>query len=139
MLAQHFSGERIAELSGLIDPETDTGLDYYPLPKPGERFPVSDPALAPRMTPRPDSDAEFLKAILEGIAGIEALAYRRLSDLGGPQLGSMRSVGGGAANATWRRIRERRLGVPFLPVLSEEAAAGTARLALAGARKAGVL
>ena len=139
VLALHFSGERVVELSALIDPETDTGLDYYPLPKPGERFPVSDPALAPRMTPRPDSDAEFLKAVLEGIAGIEALAYRRLSDLGGPQLGSMRSVGGGAANAVWRRIRERRLGVPFLPVLSEEAAAGTARLALAGARKAGVL
>lgn len=139
VLAQHFSGDRVAELSRLIDPETDTGLDYYPLPKPGERFPVSDPALPPRMTPRPDSDAEFLKAILEGIAGIEALAYRRLSDLGGPQLGSMRSVGGGAGNAVWRRIRERRLGVPFLPVLSEEAAAGTARLALAGARKAGVL
>lgn len=139
VLAQHFSLERIAGLSAAIDPETDTGLDYYPLPKRGERFPISDPALEPRMTPRPQDDAALLKAIFEGIAGVEALAYRRLSELGGPALASIRSVGGGARNAVWRRIRERRLGVPFLPVLSEEAAAGTARLALAGARKAGVL
>jgi len=51
----------------------------------------------------------------------------------------MRSVGGGAANAAWTRIRQRRLGVPFLDARSQEAAAGTARLALAGAHAAGLL
>jgi D-ribulokinase len=39
----------------------------------------------------------------------------------------------------WTEIRKRRLVVPFLPVLSEEAAAGAARLALSGAKEAGVL
>ena len=49
----------------------------------------------------------------------------------------MRSVGGGAKNAAWTAIRQRKLGVPFLAALSEEAAAGAARLALAGAREGG--
>ena len=31
VLAAHFSSEQIEELSQRIDPETDTGLDYYPL------------------------------------------------------------------------------------------------------------
>ncbi|MCK3776359.1 FGGY-family carbohydrate kinase [Ensifer sesbaniae] len=139
VLAEHFSPERIAALSAGIDPSVDTGLDYYPLVKPGERFPVADPDFPPRMSPRPADDAAFLKAIFEGIAGVESLAYRRLTSLGGPALRSLRSVGGGAKNAAWTAIRARKLGVPFLPVLSEEAAAGSARLALAGARKAGVL
>lgn len=139
VLAAHFSAERIDELSARIDPAIDTGLDYYPLTKPGERFPIADPNFQPRLKPRPEDDAVFLKAIFEGIAGVESLAYQRLAALGGPKLGSIRTVGGGAKNAAWSAIRARKLGVPFLTVRSEEAAAGTARLALAGARQAGVL
>jgi sugar (pentulose or hexulose) kinase len=139
VLAAHFTGEQIAELSARIDPADDTGLDYYPLTKPGERFPIADPNFEPRMTPRPQDDAMFLKAIFEGIAGVESLAYQRLTALGGPKLGSIRTVGGGAKNAAWSAIRARKLGVPFLVVHSEEAAAGTAQLALAGAKQAGVL
>ena len=104
----------------------------------GERFPIADPSLQPRLLPRPDSDADYLKAMLEGIAAIEALGYQRLAELGAPKLTSVRSVGGGAANAAWTEIRRRRLGVDFLPALSDEAAAGTARLALTGAREAGL-
>jgi D-ribulokinase len=139
VLAAHFSAERIAALSDTIDPQTETGLGFYPLTKPGERFPIADPELAPKMTPRPADDAEFLKAIFEGIAGIEHLAYERLVSLGSPALRSIRTVGGGAKNSAWTAIRRRKLAVPFLPVASEEAAAGAARLALAGAREAGVL
>ncbi|PLU22874.1 carbohydrate kinase, partial [Sinorhizobium medicae] len=139
VLAAHFETGRIAALSESIDPATDTGLDFYPLLKPGERFPVADPAFLPRMEPRPAEDAEFLKAIFEGIAGVERLAYERLVSLGSPALRSIRTVGGGAKNATWTAIRKRKLAVPFLPVLSEEAAAGAARLALSGAREAGLL
>ncbi|THF56383.1 FGGY-family carbohydrate kinase [Ollibium composti] len=139
VLGQFFDTNRIRALSAEIDPETDTGLDYYPLLKPGERFPIADPVYPPRLTPRPESDATFLQGMLEGIAAIEALGYRRLAELGAPQLKSMRSVGGGAANAAWTHIRQRRLGVPFLDARSQEAAAGTARLALAGARAAGLL
>jgi sugar (pentulose or hexulose) kinase len=117
VLAQHFPVARIIELSAAIDPMTETGLDYYPLPAVGERFPIADPALPPRLTPRPADDADYLKGMLEGIAEIEALGYRRLAELGAPRLTSVRSVGGGAANAAWTAIRQRKLGVDLLPAL----------------------
>ncbi|MGX7875225.1 FGGY-family carbohydrate kinase [Mesorhizobium sp. ORM6] len=133
VLAQHFPLARIVELSAMIDPTTETGLDYYPLGTIGERFPIADPALPPRLSPRPADDADYLKAMFEGMAAIEALGYQRLAELGTPALTSVRSVGGGAANPAWTAIRRRKLGVNFLPTLSDEAAAGTARLALKGA------
>ncbi|MCV2865091.1 FGGY-family carbohydrate kinase [Albidovulum sediminicola] len=132
-LLAHFTAEEMTALTPEIDPETDTGLDYYPLPKPGERFPVADPLLAPRTDPRPESRAEFLKALFEGVAGVEALAFRRLAELGAPPLRSVRSVGGGAQNPVWTRIRERRLGVRMEAPQSSEAAFGAALLAKAGA------
>jgi len=134
VLAAHFDVARVVELTQAIDPDQPTGLDYYPLLKPGERFPIADPELQPRLEPRPADDARFLQGLFEGMAAIEALAYGRLSELGGPQLRSVRSVGGGARNPAWTRIRQKRIGVPFLPVLSEEAAAGAARLAWQGIR-----
>ncbi|MGC2083316.1 MAG: FGGY-family carbohydrate kinase [Bradyrhizobium sp.] len=139
VLARHFRLSRIIELSAAIETDTETGLDYYPLAAPGERFPIADPDLPPRLTPRPTDDGEYLKAMLEGIAAIEALGYQRLAELGAPRLNSVRSVGGGAANPVWTAIRKRKLAVEFLPPTSAEAAAGAARLALTGARKAGLL
>src|SRR5690606_10694209 len=117
-------------LSAGIDPETPTGLSYYPLARPGERFPVSAPDLQPRVLPRPDDDAVYFQGLLEGISDIEARGYGILEQLGGPPLASVRTVGGGAANHAWARLRMRRLGVPFLPAQSVEAAVGVARLAL---------
>jgi sugar (pentulose or hexulose) kinase len=139
VLAHFFGREELDRLSGEIDPETETGLDYYPLIEPGERFPIMDKTLPPRLTPRPASDATFLKGMLEGVAGIEKIGYARLAGLGAPPLRSVRSVGGGAANAAWTAIRRRKLGVSFLPAASEEAAAGAARLALTGLQATGAL
>lgn len=48
-------------------------------------------------------------------------------------------LGIGAANPASTRIRQRKLGIALLPALSDEAAAGAARLALTGAREAGLL
>lgn len=130
VLAQFFTPEAIRDHSGRIDPSVTTGLDYYPLLAPGERFPVNDPALLPRMTPRPADDGVFLQALLEGIANIEALGYRRLAELGGPRLTSVATVGGGAANSSWSRIRATALKVLLRMPESHEAAVGVARLAL---------
>jgi D-ribulokinase len=130
VLAQFFSAEQMRDISPRIDTRLSTGLDYYPLPARGERFPINDPALMPRMTPRPDDHAVFLQALFEGIARIEALGYRRLSELGGPGLASVATVGGGAANESWRRIRAAALGVPIVTSEHDEAAVGVARLAL---------
>ena len=89
--------------------------------------------MAPRLTPRPESEERFFQAVLEGIAEVEALAYERLQHLGAPALLSVRSVGGGASNLGWTRIRQRLLGVPFEAPASQEACEGTARLVLARA------
>jgi sugar (pentulose or hexulose) kinase len=131
-LAHYFSREDIVRLSGLIDPGHATGLDYYPLAKPGERFPINDPAFAPRVTPKPDDERLYFQAMLEGIAAVEALGYRRLAELGTSPLKSIRSVGGGAANEAWTKIRLNVLGVPGHAALSDHAAVGTARLAWRG-------
>lgn len=132
VLAAHFSREDLARLTPVLRAHEPTSLDYYPLVMPGERFPLNDPQLPPRLTPRPPDDAVFLQAMLEGMARIEAMAYRTLASLGASPLQSMRSVGGGAVNEAWSAIRARALGVPMLPPASTHAAVGTARLAWRG-------
>lgn len=136
VLAQFFTADQIRKNSQCIDAGMTTGLDYYPLPGPGERFPIRDPLAEPRMTPRPDDDAVFLQALFEGIAAIEALGYGRLEELGGSPLVSVTTVGGGAANGVWNRIRATALGVPVVTSDSPEAAVGAARLALRAIEKA---
>jgi sugar (pentulose or hexulose) kinase len=131
-LLAHFSSADLARLSPLIDPDTDSGLDYYPLPCQGERFPVADPDFQPRVTPRPADDARFLQGLFEGIGGIEAAGYERLAALGAPRLRTLRSIGGGAGNPVWTRLRERRLGVPMRAPQSDAAAYGAALLAKRG-------
>lgn len=132
VLLAHFTREALAELSASLSAAPPTGLDYYPLTRDGERFPLNDASLRPRLTPRPPDDATFLKGMLEGMAAIEASGYAALASLGATPLRTMRTVGGGAANAVWSRIREARLGVPMVAVDSEHAAVGVARLAWQG-------
>jgi sugar (pentulose or hexulose) kinase len=70
--------------------------------------------------------------VLEGIAAIEAQGYAKLAELGASPLSSIRSVGGGVANAAWTAIRLKALKVPAREAMSEHAAMGTARLAWRG-------
>ena len=133
VIAKLFAAEELEALTARVDPDHPTGLDYYPLLRAGERFPINDPALPPRLQPVPEDRARFFQAVLEGVAEIEALGYRRLKELGAPELASVRAVGGGAGNAAWTRIRQRRISAPFLPAASQEASVGVARLALKGA------
>ncbi|WP_150526603.1 FGGY-family carbohydrate kinase [Roseibium sediminis] len=129
-LLNHFTPEEMHALSQRIDPAKPCDLDYYPLPRPGERFPINDPALPPRETPRPADDAEFLHGLLLGIAGVEHLGYSRLAELGAPKLKSIRTVGGGADNPVWTVLRNKLLHVPVREILASEAAVGSATIAL---------
>ena len=129
-LRQFFSDLQLTELSRQIDASFDSPLDYYPLPRPGERFPYNDPELMPRLTPRPANDVEFLHGMLQGLARIEATGYARLAELGATPLKSVTTSGGGANNETWRKIREKILGVPVNIPMQLEAAYGAAKLAL---------
>lgn len=130
VLRARFSTCDVHRYSRLMDPGQPTGLDYYPLPAPGERFPVADPQLQPRLTPRPPSDLRFFQGILEGIARIEQQAYLRLAALGAPYPAKVVTVGGGAVNHAWTQIRAGMLGVPVTRAEQQEAAYGAALLAL---------
>lgn len=131
-IGKYFSKDDLARLTPLLEPDHPTGLDFYPLPKPGERFPINDPAYPPRLEPRPADERVFFQGILESIARIEAEAYAKLGELGASKLASIRTAGGGASNPAWTKIRLKALGVPEKPSLSEHAAVGTARLAWRG-------
>jgi sugar (pentulose or hexulose) kinase len=131
VLRQFFDDRTLAALSEKIDPTVASPLDYMPLPKPGERFPVNDPQLAPRLTPRPADAAEFLHGLLESVARIEARGYALLAERGAP-LHRVETAGGGAHNPAWMRIRERLLGVPVARAAHTEAAYGAALLARDG-------
>ncbi|MBI5918037.1 MAG: FGGY-family carbohydrate kinase [Nitrosomonadales bacterium] len=140
VLRQFFDDAQLAELSARIDPTQDSPLDYYPLPRPGERFPVNDPQLAPRLSPRPlrpgsgptENNAEFLHGLLQGLARIEAAGYAKLAELGATPLRAVVTAGGGAKNAVWRQMRERLLGVPVTATDQAEAAFGAALLGMRG-------
>jgi len=130
VLGRYFDNAQLAALSMRIDPLKYSPLDYYPLTGIGERFPVNDAQLAPRLEPRPDSDAEFLHGLLQGLARIEAAGYARLAELGAPALKRVVTNGSGAKNDTWRIMRERLLGVPVSTASNCEAAYGSALLCL---------
>jgi D-ribulokinase len=134
VLRHYFADDQMAAMTPRLRPEQPTGLDYYPLLVPGERFPVNDPLLPPRLSPRPCDDTLFFQGLLEGMAAIEHRAYLLLAELGAPYPTSVRSTGGGAPNPAWTTIRRRLLGVPTVPAGECEAAYGTALLARQGWR-----
>ncbi|MBW8372267.1 MAG: FGGY-family carbohydrate kinase [Thiobacillus sp.] len=135
VLRQFFDDRTLAALSEQIDPAVASPLDYLPLPRTGERFPVNDPALAPRLTPRPADDAEFLHGLLESLARIEARGYGLLAELGSAPVRRIETAGGGARNPVWTRIRQRILGVPVKRADQTEAAYGAALLARDGEQR----
>nr|WP_209262405.1 FGGY-family carbohydrate kinase [Thiorhodococcus minor] len=130
VLRQHFTDDEIRALSAAIDPSTETGLGYYPLPGTGERFPRHDPGLKPALAPRPETPDQFLQGLLEGIAAIEAEGYAKLAELGAPAPTQVASLGGGSLNDAWTGIRARLLGVPVMAAAHQEAAYGAALLAM---------
>ena len=136
VLRRYFDDAQLAALSAHIDPLQTSPLDYYPLSKTGERFPVNDAHLAPRMEPRllrpgsgqAESDVEFLHGLLQGLARIEAAGYAKLAALDAPPLSRVITNGGGAKNTVWCQMRERLLGVPVSTALHTQAAYGSALL-----------
>ncbi|MDJ1185063.1 FGGY-family carbohydrate kinase [Roseofilum casamattae] len=130
VLRHFFSDRELDNLSRHIDPQQESPLDYYPLLGRGDRFPINDPNLEPRLEPRPEHPADFLHGLLESIARIESIGYQRLWELGASPLLQLYSAGGGAKNNQWTKIRQRHLSVPFRSPLHPQAAYGSACLAL---------
>ncbi|XP_051146451.1 D-ribulose kinase [Andrographis paniculata] len=133
VLRQIFTDDQLEKLSQQINPAEASPLDYYPLQDIGERFPVADPKMEPRLHPRPESDVDYLHGILESIARIEAQGYKLLTELGATPVEEVFTAGGGSKNDKWIKIRERVMGLPVRKALQTEAAYGAALLALKGA------
>ncbi len=130
VLRAFFQDEELETLSQQINPNLNSPLDYYPLLKKGDRFPINDPELPPRLEPRPSNSVEFLHGLLESIARIEAQGYQLLQQLGATPLTQVYTAGGGAKNPVWTTIRERYLNVPMVQPIQTAAAYGAARLAM---------
>ncbi|XP_010472117.1 PREDICTED: uncharacterized protein LOC104751792 isoform X1 [Camelina sativa] len=135
VLRQLFSDEQLERLSQEINPMVASSLDYYPLQSSGERFPIADPNLAPRLLPRPESNVEYLHGIFESIARIEGKGYKLLKELGATEAEEVFTAGGGAKNDKWIRIRQRVLGLPVKKAVHTEASYGASLLALKGAKQ----
>ncbi|DBA69471.1 hypothetical protein WJX79_006379 [Trebouxia sp. C0005] len=130
VLQQFFNSEQLSLLSEQIDPQTSSGLQYYPLLGQGQRFPINDPNLQPHVSPRPEDDSLFLHGLLEGIARIECEAYNLLKQLGATPVTKVHTAGGGSTSKVWTTIREGMLGVSVVASEQAEAAYGAALLAL---------
>jgi len=132
VLRHYFSQQQLDTLTPLLQPEKLTELNYYPLLQAGERFPVNNPALKPRLEPKAENDVEFFQAILEGIGQIEQDGYNKLQQLGAPYPTQVETAGGGSKNASWKQIRQQLLGVPVHSAQFSEACYGSALLAKRG-------
>ncbi|MEN8133157.1 MAG: FGGY-family carbohydrate kinase [Pseudomonadota bacterium] len=132
VLRQYFTQQQLRAMTPELHPDRPTGLDYYPLTATGERFPQANPGLRPRLSPRPSDPVRFFQGMLEGIAEIEKQGYQKLWSLGAPYPRTVRSVGGGAANIAWTKIRQRRLEIDIISAEHPEAAYGAALLARYG-------
>ncbi|MEA3404785.1 MAG: FGGY-family carbohydrate kinase [Pseudomonadota bacterium] len=126
----------LAELlkPGCIDRWQPRSLpDYYPLIKAGERFPVADAHLKPKL-PVFEKDAdhkqqrEFLLAMIQGLTQIEKLGYQRLEELGANSVQRLFTVGGGTKNRVWQALRQQHLNTQFTEPDSLDAAFGVTRL-----------
>lgn len=130
ILREYFSDSELVELSKQIDPSKRLGYGYYPLNRVGDRFPILDPNKQAVLEPRPPEDYLFLHGLLEALAEIEQTAYDTLYQLGAPKTKKVITVGGGAKNPQWTKIRAAIVGVPIEIAKNNEASFGMALLSL---------
>ncbi|MBE9221857.1 FGGY-family carbohydrate kinase [Cyanobacterium stanieri LEGE 03274] len=129
VLKHFFSSQQLEELSADINPNSLVNYHYYPLINKGDRFPINNPELPPKLTPKPNNPTLFLQGILEGIAEIEQKGYQLLQELGANHLTKVYTAGGGSVNEKWQEIRALKLNVPVTKSPYSEACYGVAILA----------
>ena len=129
ILSRFFSDSEIEELSRQINTSKKTSLNLLPLNSRGERFPVNNPLLKPILNPRPVSDSLYLHALFEGLARIELKGWEKINELTGSFPKRIITIGGGARNPHWRRIREKIIKIPIVSC-KKTTSFGTALLAM---------
>lgn len=146
LLRSHFDDDELVELTAQLRDEplptrlSDAAektllseLDYFPGVLMGFGLSVEE-ATKRLASDRPESDAEFLRAILSSVARVEARSYDTLVSMGASHAPRrVFTAGGGARNDFWSSIRSEAMGgVSVAKSPFAEAAYGTALLARMG-------
>ncbi len=133
-----------ASLASLFDCASMSALDRqagargpsttvcYPLSGTGERFPFVAGAAEALWTGPPVDEVDAYRAVLEGVAFVERLAFERLGELGAPLAAPLRGAGAGSRSDIWAAIRATVLDVPIVRTASADTAFGACILAAAG-------
>ena len=103
----------------------------YPLVAPGERFPIANSTMSALSSGVARDDVDQYRAILEGIAFAERLAYETLSAAGAVIKGAIFTVGGGSRSLIWSSIRATILQRPIAIVENSGSDIGAAMIATA--------
>ena len=135
LLRSNFSDDELVALTDKIDLEDaekeSSTPDYYPGVLMGFGMTVREATDA--LSPRPDADEDFLRAILGSVAGVEARSYREMASMGASNVARVFTAGGGAKNSKWSTIRSRAMGgIPVTASEFAEASYGSALLARMG-------
>lgn len=126
-LLKHFSIAKMEQLMPHLQPDQPSKQLCYPLPRPGERFPLNVPGFAGSKIEETDPLKRF-QMLLEGVCYVEAWGYARLQQ-GGTMVREVFSLGGGTRNEPWMQMRANVLDRPVIVPHCAEAALGTAMLA----------
>ena len=122
----------IAELDERAASRGPAGCVVYPLVTTGERFPFVASDAEGFWLGEPEDDVERHRALLEGVAFLERLAYAHLADVGACLEPPLRSAGRGGRSRAWAAIRASVLGIPLLVAEHTDTAMGACILAAAG-------
>ncbi|MGH7687175.1 MAG: FGGY-family carbohydrate kinase, partial [Candidatus Dormibacteria bacterium] len=114
-----------------------SGFAAYPLARPGDRFPIADPAFTGFGVPDV-CDERLHAALLEGVAFVARLGVDRLTHAGVTTPQSVVVTGGGARSSVWMRVLASVLAVDVVALPDSGPAMGAALLAAAAADRATV-
>lgn len=115
-IAKHFQKEDLKRLEWEAAQRGPSKTVVYPLGGTGERFPFTAAQAVGFEIDRPRDDADFFRAILQGVAFVERLAFDYLQQLGASLSGEFSITGGAVQSALWNQVRAdvlgRRLTIP---------------------------
>lgn len=131
-LTSRFADPDLADYDARAAERGPATVACYPLPGRGERFPFVSGDAEEVWTGSPSDDVDHYRAVLEGVAFVERLAYERLRHLGTAVIPPLRSAGGGSGSGVWTAIRATVLGTPIVCPPSADTAFGACVLAAAG-------
>ena len=131
-LASRFARSSWADLDRRAAARGPATTVCYPLPGVGDRFPFAAAGARELWSAPPADEVDAYRAVLEGVAFVERLAYERLADLGAPLGGPLRSAGAGGRSAIWTAVRATVLDVAIVGSATAETSFGACILAAAG-------